>query len=118
MVVQRRPDVSQHGGARECRRDCATSEIALCGCQQVVAVTFPETCFEPLGKVRRWLYTRKVSEEQKRSADLRIVLRTILTLSEVPLHANQLDPGKGIVYKSNVLITKLATIHLDRLRVR
>jgi hypothetical protein len=46
------------------------------------------------------------------------VLRAVLTFSEVPLHANQLDPGKGIVYKSNVLITKLATIHVDRLRVR
>jgi hypothetical protein len=36
----------------------------------------------------------------------------------VSLHANQLDPGKGIVYKSNMLITKIATIHVDRLRVR
>jgi len=84
----------------------------------MVAVTFPETRFESLGKARGWLYTGKVSEEQKRSADLRIVLRTVLTLSEVPLHANQLDPGENIVYKSNVLITKLATIHVDRLRVR
>lgn len=84
----------------------------------MVAVTFPETRFESLGKVRGWLYARKISEEQKCSADFRIVLRAALTLSEVPLHANQLDPGKGIVYKSNVLLTKLATIHLDRLRVR
>jgi hypothetical protein len=44
------------------------------------------------------------------------VLRAVLAFSEVPLHANQLDPGKGIVYKGNVLITKLATIHVDRLR--
>jgi hypothetical protein len=36
----------------------------------------------------------------------------------VSLHANQLDPRKGIVYKSNVLITKIATIHVDRFRVR
>jgi hypothetical protein len=36
----------------------------------------------------------------------------------VLLHANQLDTGKGIVYKGKVLITKLATIHGDRLRVR
>jgi hypothetical protein len=84
----------------------------------MVAVTFSETHFESLGKVRGWLYARKISEEQKRSADLRIMLRAVRTLSEVPLHANQLDPGKGIVYKSNVLLTKLATIHLDRLRVR
>jgi hypothetical protein len=84
----------------------------------MVAFTFPETRFEPLGKVSRWLYARKISEEQQRSADLRIVLRAVLTFSDVVLHANQLDPGKGIVYKSNVLITKLATIHVDRLRVR
>jgi len=36
----------------------------------------------------------------------------------MPLHANQLDTGKRIVYKGKVLITKLATIHGDRLRVR
>jgi hypothetical protein len=84
----------------------------------MVAFTFPETCLEPLGKVRGWLYGRKVSEEQKRSTNLRIVLRAALAFSEVPLHANQLDSGKGIVYKSDVLITKLATIHVDRLRVR
>jgi hypothetical protein len=36
----------------------------------------------------------------------------------VPLHANQLDTGEGIVYKRDVLFTKLATIHGDRLRVR
>jgi len=84
----------------------------------MVAVTFPETRFESLGKVRGWLYARKISEEQERPADLRIMLRAVLTFSKVPLHANQLDPRKGIVYKSNVLITKLATIHVDRLRVR
>jgi hypothetical protein len=36
----------------------------------------------------------------------------------MPLHANQLDSSEGIVYKSDVLITKLAAIHGDRLRVR
>jgi hypothetical protein len=36
----------------------------------------------------------------------------------VPLHANQFDTGESIVYKPDVLITKLATIHGDRLRVR
>jgi len=84
----------------------------------MAAVTFPETRFETPGEIFGWLYARKVSEEQKRSADLRILLRAALALSEVSLHANQLDPGKGIVYKSNVLITKIATIHVDRLRVR
>jgi hypothetical protein len=117
-VVQSHSYVPKHGSAGECRRDCATSEIALGGCQQMAAVTFPETRFEAPGEIFGWLDARKVSEEQKRSADLRIVLRAVLTLSEVSLHANQLDPGKGIVYKSNVLITKIATIHVDRLRVR
>jgi hypothetical protein len=36
----------------------------------------------------------------------------------VSLHANELDTGKGIVYESDVLLTKLATIHGDGLRVR
>jgi hypothetical protein len=36
----------------------------------------------------------------------------------VPLHANQLDTGKRIVYEGKVLITKLATVHEDGLRVR
>jgi hypothetical protein len=46
------------------------------------------------------------------------VLRTALAFSNVPLHPNQLDPGEGVVYERNVLLTKLATIHGDRLRVR
>jgi hypothetical protein len=46
------------------------------------------------------------------------VLCAALTFHDVSLHANQLDTGEGIVYKSNVLITKLATVHGDRLRVR
>jgi hypothetical protein len=117
-VVQRHPYVPEHGSAGECCRDCTTPEITLSSCQQMVVVTFSETRFEAPGEIFGWLYARKVSEEQKRSADLRIVLRAVLTLSEVSLHANQLDPGKGIVYKSNVLITKIATIHVDRLRVR
>jgi hypothetical protein len=117
-VVQRHPYVPEHGGAGECRRDSATSEITLRSCQQNAAVTLPDTRFEAPGKIFGWLDAGKVFEEQKRSADLRIVLRAALTLSEVSLHANQLDPGKGIVYKSNMLITKIATIHVDRLRVR
>jgi hypothetical protein len=36
----------------------------------------------------------------------------------VTLHANQLDTSERIVYERDVLITKLATIHGDRLRVR
>ena len=47
-----------------------------------------------------------------------VLLRAALTFSNMTLHANQLDTGEGIVYERNVLITKLATIHGDRLRVR
>jgi hypothetical protein len=36
----------------------------------------------------------------------------------MPLHTNQLDTGEGIVYECKVLITKLAAVHVDRLRVR
>jgi len=84
----------------------------------MLAMAFLETCFEPFGKIRGKLYGRKISDEEKRSSDLCIVLRAALAFSNVPLHPNQLDPGKGIVYECNVLLTKLATIHGDRLRVR
>jgi hypothetical protein len=84
----------------------------------MVAITFSETRFESLRETRGQFYGRKISEEQKRSPDLGIVLRAALALSKVPLHTNQLDPGQGIVYERNVLITKLATIHGDRLRVQ
>jgi hypothetical protein len=84
----------------------------------MVAVAFPEARLKPLGKVRGGLYRREISEQEKRSADLRIVLRATFTFSKMPLHANQLDSSEGIVYKSDVLITKLAAIHGDRLRVR
>jgi len=46
------------------------------------------------------------------------VLRATFTFSDVSLHADQLDSGEGIVYEGQMLITKLATIHGDRLRVR
>jgi hypothetical protein len=84
----------------------------------MVAITFSETRFESLREARGQFYGRKISEEQKRPPDLGIVLRAALALSKVPLHANQLDPGQGVVYERDVLITKLATIHGDRLRVR
>ena len=74
--------------------------------------------FEPLREVRGWLDGGEISEKEKRAADFRILLRAALTFSNVSLHANQLDTSEGIVYKRNVLITKLATIHGDRLRVR
>ena len=118
MVVQRSPYVAEHGGAGQRCGDCSTPQIPLRSGQQMVTFTFPETRFEAPRKVGGWLDTGKISEEQQRSANLGIVLRAILAFSEVTLHANQLDSGEGIVYEGDVLITKLATIHVDRLRVR
>ncbi|MDP9201194.1 MAG: hypothetical protein M3P26_04595 [Gemmatimonadota bacterium] len=86
--------------------------------EQIVVLGAPEPHFEPLEKVRGWLYRRKVSEQEKGTADLCILLRAAFTFCQVPLHANQLDTGEGVVYKGKVLITKLATVHGDRLRVR
>jgi hypothetical protein len=73
---------------------------------------------QPLREVRGWLNGRKISEKQKRAADFGILLRTALAFSNVTLHADQLDTSESIVYERDVLITKLATIHGDRLRVR
>ncbi|MEO8578766.1 MAG: hypothetical protein ABI469_00870 [Gemmatimonadales bacterium] len=67
--------------------------------------------FEPLREASGRLYGREVPEDQECTADLRIVLRAALAFSDMTLHANQLDTGEGIVYKSDVLITKVATIH-------
>ncbi len=117
-MVQRRPYVSQHYRASQRRRDGATSEITLRRHEQIVVLAVPETHFEPPGKVRGWLYRREVSEQEKGTANLCILSRAAFTFREVPLHANQLDTSKGIVYKGKVLITKLATVHGDRLRVR
>jgi hypothetical protein len=111
-------DISQHQHACYRCRYGATSQIALSRSEYFVVFAVPETRFEPLGKVGGWLYRREVSEQEKRTADLGIVLRAALTFHQVSLHANQLDTGEGIVYESNVLITKLATVHGDRLRVR
>ena len=80
-MEQRRSDVSQHQHAGYRRRDGATSEIALRRSEQIVVFAVPETRFEPLGKVRGWLYRREVSEQEKRTADLCIVLRAALTFS-------------------------------------
>jgi hypothetical protein len=84
----------------------------------MLALTVLEARFKPLGKTRGWLNDWKVSEEQERAAYSRIMLCAALAFSKVPLHANQLDTGQGIVYESNVLITKIAAIHVDRLWVR
>jgi hypothetical protein len=118
VVIERRGYVPKHGCAGQCGRDGAASEIVL-GCdEQMLAMAVSDACFETPREVRGRLYRRKISEEQQCPTDLGIVLRATLAFSKVSLHANQLDPGKGIVYKCNVLITKLATIHGDRLRVR
>ena len=84
----------------------------------MLAMTFLQTRLEPLGKIRGELDGRKISDEKERSSDLRVVLRTALAFSNVTLHPNQLDPGERVVYERNVLLTKLATVHGDRLRVR
>ena len=117
-MEQGRSDVSQHQHACNRRRDGATSEIALRRSEQIVVFAIPEARFEPLGKVRGWLYGGEVSEQKKRAADLCIVLGAAFTFQEMSLHANQLDTGQGIVYKGKMLITKLAAVHGDRLRVR
>jgi len=76
---------------------------------------FGLTLFEPrlkaIGEIRRWLYARKISEEEKRPSDFRVVLRAVLAFPEMSLHANQLNTSEGIVYECKVLITKIATIH-------
>ena len=117
-MVKRCGYVSEHGGAGQRRGDRAASEVALGSRKQIFVLQLSETRFEPLREIRGWLDGRKISEQQKRAADLGILLRAALTFSKMPLHANQLDAGESIVYERNVLITKLATVHGDRLRVR
>jgi hypothetical protein len=94
------------------------SEIPLRRSEQIVVFAIPETRLKPFGKVGGWLYGREVSEQEKRAADLGIMLRADFTFQEMTLHANQLDTSEGIVYKGKMLITKLAAVHVDRLRVR
>jgi hypothetical protein len=73
---------------------------------------------QSLREVGGWLDGGKISEKQKRAPNFSILLRTALAFRNVTLHADQLDTSEGIVYERDVLITKLATIHGDRLRVR
>lgn len=92
-MIERRADVSQHDSTCQGCRNRAKSEIALCGGQQTIAVTFSQTRFESAGKIRGRLYGRKISEQQESPPDLGVMLCAAFTLSEMPLHANQLDPG-------------------------
>jgi hypothetical protein len=117
-MEQRRSDISQHQHARYRRRDGATPEIALRRGEQIVVFAIPETRLEPLGKIRGWFYGRQVSKQEKRAADLGIMLRADFTFQKMPLHANKLDTSQGIVYEGKMLITKIAAVHGDRLRVR
>jgi len=78
---------------------------------ELLGLTLFEARLQPIGEIRRRLDRRKISEEEKRPADFRILLRTALAFSEMTLHANQLDTSDGVVYESKVLITKLTTIH-------
>jgi hypothetical protein len=118
-VIERCGYVSEHGGTGQCSGDRTPSQVALGSREQVFALSFPtEPCMQPLREVRGWLNGRKISEKQKRAADFGILLRAALAFSNVTLHADQLDTSESIVYERDVLITKLATIHGDRLRVR
>jgi len=69
------------------------------GHRQLLFLTMFETGFEPGVEVRRRLYGGKVSKEQQCPTDFRVMLRTTLAFSDVSLHANQLDPGEGVVYE-------------------
>jgi hypothetical protein len=118
-VIERCGYVSEHGGTGQCSGDRTPSQVALGSREQVFALSFPtEPCMQPLREVRGWLNGRKISEKQKRAADFGILLRAALAFSNVTLHTDQLDTSESIVYERDVLITKLATIHGDRLRVR
>ena len=118
-MVERCGYVSEHGGTGQRSRDRAASQVALGSREQVFALNFPtKPRMQPLGEVRGWLNGRKISEKEKRAADFGILLRTALAFSNMTLHADQLDTSESIVYERDVLITKLATIHGDRLRVR
>lgn len=118
-MVERCCYVSKHGGTGQRSRDRAPSQVALGSSEQMFALNFPtKACVQPLREARGWLDGRKISEKQKRAADFGILLRTALAFGNVTLHADQFDTSKSIVYERDVLITKLATIHGDRLRVR
>lgn len=111
--------VSEHGGTGQRSRDRAASQVPLGSRKQIFALNFPtKACMQPLREVCGWLDGRKISEKEKRAANFGILLRTALAFSNVTLHAVQLDTSESIVYERDVLITKLATIHEDRLRVR
>jgi len=78
---------------------------------KLFGLTLSEPCLKAMGEIRRWLDGRKISEEEKRPANFRILLCTAIAFREMPLHTNQLDTSEGVVYECKVLITKIATIH-------
>jgi len=117
-MVERHSYISQHHRACYSCGNSTTSEVTLRRDEWTIVVRGTETCFEPSGKVGGRFYLREVPEHEKCTPDLCIMLRAGLAFRDMPLHANQLDTGEGIIYEGNVLITKLATIHGDRLRVR
>jgi hypothetical protein len=92
-MIEGRSDVSQHDSTCQRRRNRAKSEIALCDGQQAIVVTLPQTGFESAGKIRGRLNGGKIPEQQESPTDLGVMLCAAFTLSEMPLHANQLDPG-------------------------
>ena len=118
-MVKRGRDIPEHRRTGQRSRNRPTSQIALRRFKQMPALGFSlKASVQPLREIRGWLNGRKVSEKEKRAADFGILLRTALAFSYMTLHADQLDTSESIVYERDVLITKLATIHGDRLRVR
>jgi hypothetical protein len=97
-VEQRGSYVAEHYCAGESSGNGPTPKIALGHCELIFLAAF-ETGLEPGGEICRWLNGGKVSEEQERTPDFRVVLRTALAFSNMSLHANQLDTGEGIVYE-------------------
>jgi hypothetical protein len=98
-MEQRSPDVAKHYCAGQSSGNGTTPEISLGQCQLIFLATL-ETGFEPGGKICGRLNGGKIPEEQERSPDFRVVLRTALALRDVSLHAYELDTGERIVYEA------------------
>src|SRR6185437_7614223 len=58
---------------------------------------------------------RKVAHEHERAPHTCVKTSTVGALSNVTLHAYQLDPGKGVVYEGAVEIFELRTAHRIRI---
>ena len=67
--------------------------------------------FERDHEIGRRLDRRKIANEQQAAANRRVVSRAARTVRTMPLHRVHLDRGQQIVDESDVLVSKLATIH-------